>query len=841
MKPQLALRVLFILLLSSFGLSTAAAQAVGTPPPAAEAGAGAASEEVVQLDVFDVNSSRDVGYISNNSESATRLNVPIGDIPQNIVVFNQEFLRDIMAETVADVALYDPTISPTNEGDSFVMRGMGGASAPGVGANYFNGFEQLGGFGSQTLVNTERVEILKGPNAVLYGQGAFGGTISRTSKKPMGKKATKVLSRIDENGFFRTELDTQAPIIKKKLSYRLNAMWADGDDWKHTPQRNYAISPALRWDITRRDSLVAEYTRTYEKTTFANLEFLLHGGNPLEITVNDIRYPVDVRSFLGEADDRRIHENNIVYAEYRHEFTRGIHFRLMYNSENKHSDHFETLIDAQYFAMVRQPGANGQPDPNAPYAPYVSRVYRDWQQDYDAYRARAEFVFTDVNTWFVNHKFILGMGWEDIATDDIRLQSLYNRTNLANTSTPYNPFATMLTDNLRLAPANILSHAPGHVPWTSGALQPLVLSGEVSSDGTPVIVQQVPGDYGSTLPRVFVNQRLTTRVLSYYFSDLMSLLDNRMFVQFGLRYVDARRGEDRRGTVYNRFSSSLNDRRLLDKYYVEYHEYPLTHSFGLVYHLTKDRAWTAYFNNNASFYPNYRTEYPEGPKLKSQTGTQYEAGLKFFDVKNNRFHATLSYFDITQRNVPQNGLVYWMNEDGVPDARWGTLTIEGLHSTGFELSFNASPLPGWQVLGGYAFTRCINLDPQVNPNTNEKLDRHHYWTPRHSVSMLNTYKFNNGPLRGLSFSLGLQWRDTMIAQYVPYTNEIRREEPFRVPSYLNINAHAAYGFKIGKKLWMVARLKVSNATDEYNALASYNIRVQWARPRNTTFELETRF
>jgi outer membrane receptor protein involved in Fe transport len=838
--PALPACVLALLAFSDGGARLAAQAAGGTAP---NASAKPSDEDVVRLNVFDVTESRDVGYISTNAESATRLNVPIGDIPQNIVVFNQEFLRDIMAESIADVVLYDPTITPTNEGDSFAMRGMGGAAAPGVGANYFNGFEQLGGFGSQTIVNTERIEILKGPNAVLYGQGAFGGTISRTSKKPTGAKKTSLVSRIDQYGFFRAQLDTQAPIIKKKLALRLNARWGKGDDFKHYPQSDWVVSPSLRWDITRRDTLFLEYTRTYEKVSYTNLEFLLHDGNPLEITVNDIRHPVDVHRYLGTQDDRNIHKNNIVYAEYRHEFSRNFHFRAMFNSENKSADNLQTLMDAQYFAFVHQPGPDGKPDINKPEAPYVSRYFRDWIQSYDAYRARVEFVLTDVDTWFVRHKLILGAGWEDLATDDIRLQSLHNRTTLGRIpadGAPYMPFETLFNDNLRLAPANILDHTPEHVPWVGGPLQPLVFD-HYNADGIPVIAQHVPGDYGSTLPRVNVNQRMTTRMISYYFSDRMSLLDGRAFVQFGLRYLNAKRTEDRRGLVYNRFSAAENDRRLTDKYYRVYNEDPLTHSFGLVYHLTKNKQWTAYFNNNASFYPNYSTEYPEGPKLKSMTGTQYEAGVKFFDVKNNRFHATLSYFNITQRNVPQAGQVTYTDESGVVRDRWGTITIKGLNAQGAELGLNAMPLPGWQVVGGYAFIRSINLDPQMNPNTGERFDRHHYRTPRHSVSMRNTYKFTNGPVRGLTLGLGLQWRDTMLAQYIPYTNEIRAEPPYRVPSYLNIDADVAYGFKLGKKLFCVARLKVSNATGEYNALASYNIRVNWARPRNAVVELEMRF
>ncbi|MDR2675720.1 MAG: TonB-dependent receptor plug domain-containing protein [Opitutaceae bacterium] len=801
--------------------------------PAQTAGSGPASapnenDEIIQLGVFDVREDRDVGYISTNAESATRMDVAIADIPQNIVVFNQEFIQDIMAESVADVVLYDPTVTAFNEGDAFSMRGMGGAAAPGAGANYLNGFEQAGGFGSQTLVNTQRVEVLKGPNAVLYGQGAFGGTISRTSKKPQGKYATWMRSSLTESGYFRYQLDTQAPIIKKKLALRLNSMWGDGDGWRGYPKRQWVISPSLLWNITRRDTLIAEYTRTYERDVGSNLEFALHDNNPLEITLDDVRYPVDVRRWMCELDDRRIYNNNIVYAEYRHEFTKKIYFRALYNSENKETDNFETLADSQYFAIM-----DGQP--------YISRYYRQWYQKYDNYRVRAEFALNDVKTGFLNHKVIVGWGWEDLTTDSLRLQTLYNRP-VYNGETNTWAFHTGSdydyrdTTALRIAAANILTHVPGRVPYTSGGLQPYVVEG-VNAAGYEIIAPQDPA-VGSNLPRVNINELITTQNRSWYFSDLMSLLKDRMFLQFGLRYVDIKRIENRRGLVYNRFSTAENDRRITDKRYDVYYEHPLTHSLGWVWHLTENRAWTLYFNNNASFQPNYRTEYPEGPRLKSMTGTQYEGGVKY--VYRNRFHATLSYFDILQENVPQNGLISYIDEDGVPQDRWGTTTIAGLHSKGFELTFNANPTRSWQLLGGYAYTHCINMEPAIDINTRKPLTKRHYRTPLHAVSILNTYKFNSGPVKGLEFTFGVQWRDTMLSQYIPYTTEIREEPAYKVPSFLNINLGAAYRFRIGK-VRMTARINVSNATDEFNALASYNVRVQWAAPRATTIALDTSF
>ena len=752
-------------------------------PPAAD------DDDIVQMNVFDVTASRDVGYLSANAESATRMNVPIADIPQNIVVFNQEFLQDIGAETIADVALYDPTVTAFNEGDSFSMRGMGGAAAPGAGANYLNGFEQSGGFGSQTLVNTQRIEVLKGPNAVLYGQGAFGGTISRTSKKPDGKTDTWTRFHLTDDGYHEFRIDTRAPIIRKKLSYRVNALTGDGEAWSGSLRRNTAISPTLKWTISRRTELLAEYTYHYVKTGFTNYEFAMHNGDPLNIEIDGTMYPVNPRRSMGELDDRRELTNHIVYAEFRHEFARWLHLRIMYNSENKETENFESLPEAMYLNLV-----NGEW--------LIPRFYRHWVQKYDNYRMRAEFAFNDVKTWFIKHKLIVGFGWEDLTTDSVRWQTQYYRaTSVVNGERAYPAF----NPQLHLAPANILTHEMGHVAWTK-----------------------------DLLPRLFDNTELGTQTQSYYLSDLMSLLDNRVYLQFGLRYVDMKRVDNRRGLIYNKFAST----DLTGVSYDVFREHPLTHSAGFVYHIKKNKAWTFYLNNNASFVPNYRSEYPNGPRLKSMTGNQYEAGIKY--VYRDKLHTTLSFFDIKQKNVPGTGMVSYIDEDGTPRREERSITLEGLHSRGFEVNFNANIVRGWQIIGGYAYTHCINMEDLSDDYSGMKYEKRHYRTPMHAVSALTSYKFGHGPLKGLQFTFGIQWRDSMLSQYIMPDNQVRYEPKYVVPAYFNVNVGTAYAFKI-KKMRFMLRLNVSNATDEMNALASYNVRVQWAAPRTTTFALEMGF
>ena len=112
--------------------------------------------EAVQLSAFEVTTSKDIGYQSSNSAEVTRMNTAIVDIPMNVTVFNQQFMEDILARGFASVS-----------------------------ANFLNGFAQPAGFGSQSVANIERVEVIKGPAAVLYGQGGYGATINRVTKRPL--------------------------------------------------------------------------------------------------------------------------------------------------------------------------------------------------------------------------------------------------------------------------------------------------------------------------------------------------------------------------------------------------------------------------------------------------------------------------------------------------------------------------------------------------------------------------------------------------------------------------------------------------------------------------------
>ncbi|WP_145928977.1 TonB-dependent receptor plug domain-containing protein [Termitidicoccus mucosus] len=729
-------------------------------------GTTAPDEEVFQMQALDVTSSRDVGYISQNAESATRMNVPIADVPQSILVFNQEFLQDIMAESIEDVAMYDPTVNAYSDNDDFTMRGIGGNARLRSGANYFNGFEQIPGLGSQTLVNTERVEMLKGPNAVLYGTGAFGGTINRVSKKPTSRKFTRVTAGLDSEGYYSVAVDDNSPVVPRKYAYRINAMWGDGETWYGMQRNSVVFAPGISWNITPRTILMVEYTFQKQKQP-ANWEFPVWGGDILNIVTRidpsdvGIRHRVNPRRYLAEPGDFRNVYRNIFYADFRHEFSRNLIFRAMANAESRKIESKETLIESWIVTMTEDDA-------------WVRRYFRQNDSDCLNYRLRGELI-AQFPTFGLGHKMVSGLGWDKGRWDYLQLRSL-NSDQTANPEMGLYPFPSisMLTGERRRT-----------IPEVNFQAQPFT-------------------DYTQDMDS-----------LSAYASDLITLVPDRLILQAGLRYITFKQTRD--------YATSPEDNYTIT-------EDKFTHSVGLVWHLTKNRAWTLYANHCFTYKPNSQVDDDgeESDPLDSMTADQNEIGLKY--VYKDKFSALLSYYDINQKNTPESYIEYAVNPDGsnISRTRWGL--IKGLRSRGAEMNFQWNASEELSLFGGYGYNHCVNEDTGAR----------HYYAPMHSFSAFGRYGIRRGALKGLSFNLGFIWRSSTVLQYQAST-ALADRPMWSVPSYQSINAGVSYGFRTSRKVrWSVA-FKLSNATDHLNFYNTYNTRASLQAPRTWTLSLVSSF
>jgi catecholate siderophore receptor len=120
------------------------------------------------------------GYLPARSRTATKTDTPLLDVPQSVTVVTQDLMRDQSMQGLGDLMRYVPGAGMAQgEGnrDTVILRGNSSTSdffVDGVrdDVEYF-----------RDLYNLDRVEVLKGPNAMIFGRGGAGGVVNRVTRQ----------------------------------------------------------------------------------------------------------------------------------------------------------------------------------------------------------------------------------------------------------------------------------------------------------------------------------------------------------------------------------------------------------------------------------------------------------------------------------------------------------------------------------------------------------------------------------------------------------------------------------------------------------------------------------
>jgi outer membrane receptor protein involved in Fe transport len=225
-----------------------------------------ADDELIVLSPFEVNSSKDRGYKATNSTAGTRLNTKIKDIPLNLEVITSEFIRDTGATDLRQALRYSAGVVLDSQSDAFVDPDSDRLSA---GANDPHGATRAAGDSTFKLrgfvidqvlrdglrrqysadsINIARVEVLRGPSALLYGVGSFGGVINYVPKRPEQKEAYEVGVSMGSHGFFRSEFDFTGPMGNSswKPAYRITGSYQESGDYTEWyNSKHFTVSPVF--------------------------------------------------------------------------------------------------------------------------------------------------------------------------------------------------------------------------------------------------------------------------------------------------------------------------------------------------------------------------------------------------------------------------------------------------------------------------------------------------------------------------------------------------------------------------------------------------------------------
>ena len=142
---------------------------------------------------------------SSDQISAFLTDTPLVDIPQSLSVMTQQEILDRGFQSIGDIVEYTPGVTNSQgEGhrDAIVFRGQRST------ADFFvDGMRDDVQY-YRPIYNIERLEILRGPNALFFGRGGTGGVLNRVMKKPvLGANFTEVIGEIDTFGAFGSQYD----------------------------------------------------------------------------------------------------------------------------------------------------------------------------------------------------------------------------------------------------------------------------------------------------------------------------------------------------------------------------------------------------------------------------------------------------------------------------------------------------------------------------------------------------------------------------------------------------------------------------------------------------------
>lgn len=242
-------------LLLALGLQAPiSAQTVATPEAAQPA-----AEKPLVLETFTVNVEKDNGYIAVDSLAGGRTNTPIKFTPSSVSSLTRTFLDDLGIQNVREALKWAPNVvadSPTAgkgfggsafQDWAFNYRGAGAGEqgGPGPTRNYFSFYQNADAY------NVDRIELLRGPNSIIFGLGTVGGSLSTYTKIPrVDKDFSNVEATVDNNGSLRLTLDVNRR-LNDKLVVRVNAVHDNNYGWrKNDVNRTKAVDLALLYTFS---------------------------------------------------------------------------------------------------------------------------------------------------------------------------------------------------------------------------------------------------------------------------------------------------------------------------------------------------------------------------------------------------------------------------------------------------------------------------------------------------------------------------------------------------------------------------------------------------------------
>lgn len=226
-------------------LAFALAAAVASPALAQEAAVDDQAQPggpAVEVDPVDVYGRRAPVYDAEASSTATRTDTLLIDTPQAISVVTRDQIDDLALQSMADVVRYVPGVGfAQGEGNRDTLVFRGNATT----ADFFTDGLRDDTQYYRDLYNIERVEVLKGPNAMIFGRGGVGGVLNRVTRQAGWGQDNEVRLEVGSEDHFRGTFDLGLQ-VSPDTAMRVVGLFQDSGSYREGVEyERFGINPSV--------------------------------------------------------------------------------------------------------------------------------------------------------------------------------------------------------------------------------------------------------------------------------------------------------------------------------------------------------------------------------------------------------------------------------------------------------------------------------------------------------------------------------------------------------------------------------------------------------------------
>lgn len=665
-------------------------------------------EDDIALQEVEVIGRKENSYKNTVSFVGTKTATALKDVPQAIGYVTKELILDQGASTVNDVVKNISGVNQYTTYNDFSIRGFRTTGNRNSG-NMINGMRMQTSLWKQSsLANIERVEVIKGPASVLFGNASPGGIINRVTKKPLMESQNIISATVGSFNTIKTYGDFTAPLNKaQSLLYRLNLGYETTDSFRDLQgSENLIVAPSFSF-------LPNEKTRLNIDLVYQKMNGKVDRGQTIFGDAD--LYSVPITRSLSASNDFLKETTMNVTLGLTHKFTDNFSFNATYLNSS-YTENLQEHNQANSYYMQESGKANtGDQSKILMQALLRNRYFRN-----NSFNNYFNYNF---KTGIAKHTLLLGYDYfqTDLLPGSSQLTAGGYLLANGKTTTTYNPA------NI----SNYLLNTDG-TPLTNVAVfdlsNPMVGNG-MKDIGKYIFAPSSLTPYRQYSHGVYLQEQLEISIVK-----ILLGLRKEFFTDY-LNYKTEKESKIEQQAFLPRIGLIISASPNINVY----------------------STWVKGFEVQSASIQSDPERY--GGPFDPIYSELYEIGMKT-DWFNRRLSATISVFDILQKNT-----LYDAPQTGKPD--WKTQIGEE-RSRGLEIDVAGQIFPNWSVVANYAYTDARIT--KTATNSEKDFDMQRPSTPRHAGNIWTKYIITRGMFKDLGAGVGYNFVTERYGQVGRRTN-----------------------------------------------------------------------